>query len=525
MYKSTNNTVEYNNASNNQNYHGISLEESNYNYILNNTARSNLFQGIYIGLSSYNTVYNNTLTFNGNNGIYLNAATYNKIMNNNASNNLNFHGISIDNDDFNLIMNNVANSNNLNGIYIDGAGNVVKENEIMYNAQEGVSIMGLSNVIARNNISSNLNGIRIFGGIGGNYIVYNNITSNLNVGFNSSALTFANSIYGNNFISNTILHAYDEMWDNWNDTCGGNYWDDWTGPDADTNGIVDIPRDIPGVGNQDLLPLTTPAVYRHPLPPTNISIELEGASFENVNITWNLSVDENLCFNKVWSYAIFYSSVYDREGKDYQLLAGVSKGKSYYVHSNAGRGDPESYFYIVQVTSYGYLIRNETQVAKFNRDLDAGMHMISIPLILENKNIDSVLQTLDFGVAWYYNNSDQLNPWKSYNKLKANNDLKNVNRSMALYVDVLSDSNFTIAGVVPDSTDIPLRIGWNFVGYPSFIERNISESLSAIAYERIEGYSQSPPQFLRIYNDNDLMKPGFGYWVKVSSDDVWTLMN
>jgi hypothetical protein len=181
---------------------------------------------------------------------------------------------------------------------------------------------------------------------------------------------------------------------------------------------------------------------------------------------------------------------------------------------------------MVQVNdTYTYWNRNDTQVAKYNNNLDAGKHLISAPLILGNESISSVLQTVDYNIAWYYNNTDLLDPWKSYNPLKPVNDLMTVNRSIALWVEVLSDSNFTIAGVVPSSTNISLKQGWNLVGYPSFIERDVSVVLSAIPYERVEGYSPIPPQFLKIYNDNDIMKPGFGYWVKAGSDDVWVLTN
>jgi parallel beta-helix repeat protein len=525
MYDGTGNIIDGNNASNNQVYDGISIEESDYNHISNNTAMYNNLQGIWMSLSSHNTVHNNTLTYNGNNGIYLNLALHNRITNNNASRNTNFHGISIDNAHSNLIEKNSLKMNNLNGIYLMGMDNIARENEIWNNSQNGIFVEGSNNFVVRNVLSSNTYGLGLTSGTG-NRVAYNNITSNLDIGLYSSLSASFNLIHSNNFIANAILHAYDETTDFWNDTCGGNYWDDWTGPDADMNGIVDVPRDISGGSNKDYLPLTTPAIYRRPSPPTNISVKLEGAALEHVNVTWNLSADEGLCYDRVGNYAVYYSSAYDGEGQGYQFLAEVPKGSNHYVHPNAGNGDTNSYFYTVQVNDTStYEGRNETQVAKFNRELGAGKHLISMPLILENGNIGSVLQTVDFGVAWYYNNSDPLDPWKSYNELKPLNDLTTVNRTMALWLDVLTDSSFTIAGVVPDSTNISLTKGWNFVGYPSFVERNVSEALGAIVPERVEGYSQIPPQFVRIYNDSDLMRPGLGYWVKAGSDDVWVLRN
>jgi len=46
----------------------------------------------------------------------------------------------------------------------------------------------------------------------------------------------------------------------------GNYWSDWTTPDADSNGVVDIPYSIPGsAGAKDYYPLTLTSVSRWPL--------------------------------------------------------------------------------------------------------------------------------------------------------------------------------------------------------------------------------------------------------------------
>jgi hypothetical protein len=43
----------------------------------------------------------------------------------------------------------------------------------------------------------------------------------------------------------------------WNASDGGNHWADWTTPDSDTDGIVDVPYVIFGPANgRDLLPLT-----------------------------------------------------------------------------------------------------------------------------------------------------------------------------------------------------------------------------------------------------------------------------
>jgi hypothetical protein len=57
------------------------------------------------------------------------------------------------------------------------------------------------------------------------------------------------------------------------------------------------------------------------------------------------------------------------------------------------------------------------------------------------------------------------------------------------------------------------------------MERFMADALSGMDVERTEGYSQLLPQNLRIYSDGDIMIPGYGYWIKVGTDFIWTVMN
>ena len=68
-----------------------------------------------------------------------------------------------------------------------------------------------------------------------------------------------NTIYQNNFINNT-QNAYDEHNNIWNDDPpkGGNYWDDYTGVDANSDGFGDTTFAIPGSNNWDMYPIIEP---------------------------------------------------------------------------------------------------------------------------------------------------------------------------------------------------------------------------------------------------------------------------
>ena len=98
---------------------------------------------------------------------------------------------------------------------------------------------------------------------------------------------------------------------------------------------------------------------------------------------------------------------------------------------------------------------------------------------------------------------------------------------MGIWVNVTQDSNLTVAGVVPTSTTIDLQAGWNLVGFPSFDDNyTVADLKAAVAVERVEGYDGlAPPYFLRAMADGEILKTGFGYWIKTSSDSIWTLNN
>jgi len=260
----------------------------------------------------------------------------------------------------------------------------------------------------------------------------------------------------------------------------------------------------------DLTPYEEP-----PLPPTNLQAYLSG---NDVNLTWNASPSTD-----VELYSIFRSTTFD--GFDFSFPVAQTNTNAW-TDEGMGIGNGTTYFYIVRAVDKTRLTDSNTnKVAKLVMPLDAGVHLVSIPIVLSNTSLTHVLQTLDYNIVWSYNTTLLLDPWKSYNPAKMYNDMTNINRKMAFWVEVSQKSNITVAGMVPNSTSIQLKSGWNLVGYPSFIERNVSNALSSVPYERIEGYEAASPQYLELLSDNDLMTTGNGYWIKVSSDAVWPVSN
>jgi hypothetical protein len=263
----------------------------------------------------------------------------------------------------------------------------------------------------------------------------------------------------------------------------------------------------------DLAPFEEP-----PQPPTNLTAHLDG---NDVVLSWDPSSSPDVEF-----YGIFRSNTIDNFEFDFPVAHTTNTS---WADIGKGIGNGQNYFYVVRAIDRTRLNDSNTEkIAKVVMPFEAGMHLASIPIIASNASLDQVLKTLTYNIVWIYNNTDAQDPWKSHNPLRTANDLANtstINRTIGFWVQATARSNITVAGKVPSSTDIHLREGWNLVGYPSHSEKAVSDALSGIPYERIEGYDPSTIQRVRLMSDTDLMRPGYGYWIKVSADATWTVSN
>ncbi|MEE9340757.1 MAG: Ig-like domain-containing protein [Thermoplasmata archaeon] len=260
-----------------------------------------------------------------------------------------------------------------------------------------------------------------------------------------------------------------------------------------------------------------------PAPPTAITASLSGAQLQDVTITWQLSDDDP--GGGVSHYDIFRGiDVYDGSGLSYSHLASVPAGVSVFVNQLVGL-DEHDYFYLVCAVGSNGSSCTENQAAKFTRQLIAGPNLVSVPLVLSDESIGTVLQTVKYDRAWFYDSSS--GEWKWHMTAKGYGGLTDLSHTIGLWVNVTGDCNFHVAGLVPAQTTIHLREGWNLVSFPSFNSSYTVADLKAeLPVERVEGFDASaPPHFLRVLQDSDVLLAGEGYWVKVSADVAWVVSN
>ncbi|MDG6220183.1 MAG: NosD domain-containing protein, partial [Candidatus Thermoplasmatota archaeon] len=249
--------------------HGVRLWNSNLNFFENNTINNAGF-GIYLWNSQRNTFANNTVTENDygisfRSGSNNNTVSYSNTFLNNGA------GIYIASSKHNLVQhNNIFKNNNYSIYLVEADHNMILYNNVSFNNLYGITIGNSHwNIVMGNNVTNNQRGIWITGSSSHTKISENTIFANEEYGVYLDSATNDNLVYHNNFMANTI-HAYDLGDNTWNLSYGdggGNYWSDWTSPDVNNDGFVDLPRSVPDGENEDMWPHTIPYgwLYEHPL--------------------------------------------------------------------------------------------------------------------------------------------------------------------------------------------------------------------------------------------------------------------
>lgn len=250
LQRSTSNALNNNNCSSNDEY-GIYLTASSNSNTLSNNSCAEDYYGIYLYSSSGNDLIDNICS-NNYDGIYLYYSDGNTIVNNTCELNVgDYAGISIDSSSSNILTDNTC-TYNYEGMYLYNSNdNTISDNNCSLNEYDGIYLVSSSsNEMSRNQLCDNAQyGIWIDSGSSSNAIWRNALIDNNGAGseYNAANIQAYDDGTDNLWYSPGAPHGY------------GNYWNDWTTPDADNNSIVDSPYIIGGSSaSQDSYPLTIP---------------------------------------------------------------------------------------------------------------------------------------------------------------------------------------------------------------------------------------------------------------------------
>lgn len=271
-----------------------------------------------------------------------------------------------------------------------------------------------------------------------------------------------------------------------------------------------------------------------PAMPSGLDAVLEGPISGDVRLTWNLSPDDGAGMDNIVSYVVYHGTAYDKDGTGYQYLGEVPAGTNTYVHSGAGNGDGNSYFYYIgarytigePVPAETFVDVNPNQIAKYGRFLPAGMHFVSIPIMPHDVSAESVLSTLAYDTVVHWRRIDNADHWKRVWGNKLYDDLATIEAGFGYWVEVAQDSYIEYVGTVPSNVSIMLYQGWNMIGYSSYVDRTVADAFAGLPLIEIEGFDQTaPPHYLRDVNPAEMMTAESAYWVYAGDHFLWTVDN
>ncbi|TET90174.1 MAG: hypothetical protein E3J35_07465 [Methanomassiliicoccales archaeon] len=264
------------------------------------------------------------------------------------------------------------------------------------------------------------------------------------------------------------------------------------------------------------------------LPPGTIDAQLSGPGLAYVTVSWTLSGDDGSGENDVVRYDIYSSTTYIPAGVGYTKIASVPAGVSSYDVPSVGADHLSHFFYVVAVDDCFNEEESPNQMAKVAIPTVLGMQLVSSILNTSGQDMATVFQTVGFGRVWTYDSTDAINPWKSYIPGKPINEFdltSSVDRGKGYWIDVEQCGLLRVVGTVPITTQITLYQGWNLVSYPSvqtdYSVWYLKNDTGATTVEAAD--STVPFYHLKKLSNSDTLVPGFGYWIYVPSETVWTV--
>jgi parallel beta-helix repeat protein len=538
------NNITFNNISSNSK-EGIHHVKSDFNYVANNTLSNNVL-GIAIYTSSGNTLRDNIMEKDGIfiDGLYIEYWNTHDIDTSNIVNNKpiyfykNQTGITVPNDAGQIIL---ANCNNMiiedqhiNECYAGielgfSSNNTLTGNNVSSNHRYGIFMRDSNdNGIFGNNASKTISGFvldscssneilnntALFNSIHGIMLIYSSINNTL-TGNEFSHSQFgihnAQSSHGAIIINNTIL----------NNSNMGISIESSSNCQASYNMVMDCDMGF------RIFSTTNSNISNN-----NIKDNQEGitAIDSSANLIYHNNIISNIDQAIDYSGTNFWNHTYPSGGNFWSDYEGEDKfnGPDQDNPGSDGIGDTNYSIEIDSVDHYPLI----TPIGNYI-SLYPGWNLISIPNVVADTNMDSVLRSIkgSYDAVQWYNSSDNYNHWKhnSTNKIDKLNDLNELDYSSGFWIHITEPGRvlFEYHGTQPSSNQsIHLHQGWNMVGYPSLKSYNRTGGLNNLTFDThvdaIWTYNAATQKYKEL-TESDYFVIGKGYYIHAKAECTWVV--
>jgi hypothetical protein len=175
--------------------------------------------------------------------------------------------------------------------------------------------------------------------------------------------------------------------------------------------------------------------------------------------------------------------------------------------------------------------------SNFEKTLEPGWNLISLPVIPEDKAITQVLASVAGQYSLVETYDAASGTWKSYDPAlpPEASELLTLDEATPFWIQMDEPGTLTLAGLLPIYTPQPLVAGWNLVSYPASEPRGVANALASIGgkYTQVLRYEAGEPTLWKRYNTaipvwaNSLtqMSPGWGYWLYATEACTLSILN
>jgi hypothetical protein len=259
-------------------------------------------------------------------------------------------------------------------------------------------------------------------------------------------------------------------------------------------------------------------------------------------VNWTKSADDGAGANDVAGYKIYRSDAQSGPWDLAHHIATVPAGNMQYFDVGKGQGDSTRWWYVVR--AYDVSGTEETNTVAVQEPgaagawaslpVVAGWNLVSVPIVGPTSMPGALTDLNGTIVQWtramWYDPRTPADPWKQYNTAWSSslNDLTAVNNTMGvwLYVTTVADGVITVGGsgyAKPTTTAIPLKAGWNLVGFPSddatYTVANLKSAHPSVTI--VEQFDAGQTYRTSVMADAGAFSQGKAYFVYSTVDTTW----